>query len=134
MTEATPTTAVTSPSASVVPPRRRRRRWWRLLAALTLLILGGLVWAKLELDAIDRDAERFAQTGKDVIALFGEYQAAVGDRDIERTVSCIAPEYANEADGTWAERLSSDRDGVRVFEWYLEDPRPFTREDVRRQF
>jgi hypothetical protein len=104
------------------------------MAALTLLVLGGAAWAKLEADAIDRDAERFAQTGKDIIALFGEYQGAVGARDIERTVACIDPAYANEADGVWAERLRSDRDGVRVFEWYLEDPHPSARDDVRRQF
>ena len=85
------------------------------------------MWVKIEIDRIDREADRFAQTGKDVIAFFGEYQAAVGQRDVGRVLACIDPDYASDAEGTWSERLRSDRDGIRVYEWHPADPGPFTR-------
>jgi hypothetical protein len=85
------------------------------------------------MDRIDREAEHFAETGKGVIALLHDYQAALTKLDVDRALTCFDPEYANDRDGLWVEQLQSDRDGVRVYEWRLADEQRFTRDDIGRQ-
>ena len=110
---------------------KRKRILYFLL--LILLVLGpGALAAKLKMDAIDAQAQEFAETGKAAIALFGEYQEAIAQLDLSRLLTCYDPAYASPDGGEWRERLASDRDGIRVYEWYVENPRPFSRDDVCR--
>src|SRR5262249_13088361 len=53
--------------------------------------------------------------------------------DLDKVLACYAADYANDRDGFWTERLKSDRDGVRVHEWRLEEERPFSRADIKKQ-
>src|SRR5262249_17508200 len=98
---------------------KRKRRLYFLLVALVLLGLGVLA-AKLKMDAIDAEAQEFAETGKAAIALFGEYQEAIAQLDLARLLACYDPAYASPDGGEWRERLASDRDGIQVYEWYVE--------------
>jgi FG-GAP-like repeat len=112
--------------------KKRKRRLVYLAVFLFLTATAGL-WAKLEIDHIDAEAEKFAATGQAAIALLGEYQAGMGRLDVGQVLACYDPAYANEREGYWQERLRSDRDGVRVYDWYLDGARPFTRDDVAGQ-
>ena len=107
----------------------RKRRWVRIpvriMGFFLVVALVAGVWAKVEMDRIDREAERFADTGKETIALLGEYQTALAKLDVHRALDCFDPEYANDREGFWTEQLQSDRDGVRIYEWSLAEEKPF---------
>jgi hypothetical protein len=110
--------------------RKRRLKYLAIfLGALTALGIG----VKLYVNHIDAEAEKFAETGKAAIALLGDFQAGAGKLDLNQVLACYDPDYANDREGYWLERLQSDRDGVRVYEWYLDAERPFTRADVAAQ-
>jgi hypothetical protein len=111
----------------------RRKRRLLYLSVPLLLLAAAAVWAKVQMDAIDAEAERLAESGKSALALLGEYQAGVAALDVDRVLACYAPDYARDSEGDWAERLVSDRDGIQVYEWHQERPRPFTRADVAGQ-
>jgi hypothetical protein len=111
----------------------RRKRRLLYLSVPVLLLAAAAVWAKVQMDAIDAEATRLAESGKAALALLGDYQAGVGALDVDRVLACYAPDYAAGSGGDWAERLVSDRDGIQVYEWHLENPRPFTRADVAGQ-
>src|SRR5262249_27070875 len=115
-----------APKVAAPPAPRRKRRWLRrILLGLLLTLVGLGVWVKVQLDRIDREAERFTRIGKAAIALLGEYQSAVGRRDVGKALACFDPGYASDREGWWVERLRSDRDGVQVYEWGQEQERPF---------
>ena len=98
---------------------------------LGLVVLAALVGSQVE--RIDAEAQLFAETGKGVLALFGEHSAGLAKGDLDLTLACYADGYASPQEGFWAERLRSERDGVEVYDWRSVDPRPFTREDVADQ-
>jgi hypothetical protein len=112
---------------------KNRKRRLLYLGIPLLLVGGGALWAEIEVGRIDAASEAFAETGKASIDLLSLYQAAVGRLDVEGVVACYDPDYANDREGYWTERLLSDRDGVRVYEWGQEGERPFTRADVADQ-
>jgi hypothetical protein len=112
--------------------KKRKRRLVYLAVFLGVLAAVSL-GVKVEVDHIDAEAEKFAETGKAAIALLSDYQAAVASLDLDRVLACYDPAYANEREAYWVERLQSDRDGVRVYEWHLEGERPFTQADVAAQ-
>ncbi|HEY1376030.1 MAG TPA: VCBS repeat-containing protein [Gemmataceae bacterium] len=127
----TPTrTDTAKPAAAAKKPRR----WRRYAVAAALLVVGLAAAAEVEMWRIDQDAERFAETGKAVIGLLGDYGAAVGKLDVAAAVDCFASDYASDTEGDWGERLRSDRDGVRVYDWHQENVRPFTRDDLAKRF
>ncbi|HZY89028.1 MAG TPA: VCBS repeat-containing protein [Gemmataceae bacterium] len=111
----------------------RRKRRLLYLSVPVLLLAAAAVWAKVQMDAIDAEAARLADTGKAALALLGEYQAGVSALDVDRVLACYAPDYASDSEGNWSERLVSDRDGIQVYEWHQESPRPFMRADVAGQ-
>src|SRR5437660_9743428 len=84
--------------------RKRRRRRRRILLVLLLILVGVGIWVKLEIDHIDREAEQFTRIGKAAIALLGEYQSAINQRDVTRALQCFDPEFARDRDGLWVER------------------------------
>jgi hypothetical protein len=112
--------------------KKRKRRLVYLAFALALICAMG-VWAKSWVYHVDAEAEEFADTGKAAIGLLGQYQEAVGKLELDKILACYDAGYANEQEGYWAERQRSDRDGVRVYDWYLDQERPFTRLDVAEQ-
>jgi hypothetical protein len=96
--------------------------------------LASAVAAEVAMWRIDRNAERFAETGKAVIALLGDYGNAIARLDVSAAVECFAPDYASDSEGDWVERLRSDRDGIRVYEWRQENVRPFDRDELAGRF
>jgi ketosteroid isomerase-like protein len=128
-------TPKTPPDPAVAARRARRRKRRRVIfLAVVALLLGAGVWVKFEIDRIDREAEQFSATGQGILALFKKYGTAIGNRDVDGVLACLDPEYRTEAEGTWAERIKSDRDGVKVFTWHADDARPFERSDVGHQY
>jgi hypothetical protein len=109
-----------------------RTRWWVLISVLALLgviLLGGWLWTS----RLQANAERLANVGKEAIALLNEYGAALEALDLDRALACYDEGYANPKEGSWIERLESDRDGVQIFLWQAGEPGIWTRDEVRAQ-
>ena len=126
-------TPVRSDTAKPTAAPGRWRRWRKYLTVTGLIVVGLAVAAEVQMYRIDRAAERFAETGKALLALLGEYGTAVGKRDVAAAIETFAPDYASDTEGDWVETLRADRDGVRVYDWHQDNIRPFTRDDVARQ-
>jgi hypothetical protein len=109
--------------------KKRKRRLVGCAMPLALFAVVA-VGAWIEVRSIDATAETFADTGKAALALLGGCGTAAGQLDAEAFADAYADDYANDREGDWVERLRSERDGVRVYEWSEERPRAFTRADV----
>src|SRR5947209_5455530 len=94
---------VNSTRRSFTLKKKVRRRLLYLL--IPLLLLNALaLWLKHEVTRIDAEAEKFAETGKEVIGLLGDYQAAVGKLNLDGVLACYDANYASEREGFWIER------------------------------
>ena len=109
---------------------KRKRRILILIAVPLALLAGLLVYGKVQVDRLEADGLRLAETGKDAIQLLGEYAAGIKERDLDRVLACYDPAYDNGNEGTWVERLESEKDGVRLYRWASESPGRTTREDL----
>jgi hypothetical protein len=114
--------------------RQRRAILW---SSPLIVILALLIWGKIEIDRVETNAQLLAQTGQSAIKLLNEYKSGVehfvSEKDGSRIAACYDDRFSSEADGDWQEVLKSDRDGVRVYEWEVENTRPFGKRDVTAQ-
>jgi FG-GAP-like repeat len=102
-----------------------------------VVILGLLIFCKLFINRLEADARLLAQTGQAAGKLLNEYRAGVDEfvatKDAGKILACYADNYLGHNEGQWIEKLQSDRDGVRVYEWEVEGRRPFRKADVTAQ-
>ena len=111
---------------------KKQKRWIFYSSPVALLVVF-LIGAKFQVNRIEERAQRLAETGKAAIALLNEYKAGVEAFDIDTTLECYDDAYQNENEGFWVQKLQSERDGVSVYEWQIEAPRPFNKSDQAEQ-
>jgi hypothetical protein len=98
---------------------KKKSRLSVYLACLVVL-LGLLIIGALQVRRIEADALLLADTGRGAIKLFSEMAAGYRELDLERIATCYAETYNNPQESLWEERLSSERDGVKVHDWQTE--------------
>jgi hypothetical protein len=111
--------------------KKKKRLVFYCSPLFVLLLAFGFGRAKL--NEIEGNAQQLAQMGQAAQKVLGEYRAGVEESDAAKVLSCYDDRYANEREGLWAEELQSERDGVRVYEWKLQDVRPFGKHEVGQQ-
>jgi len=123
------------PQAATPPKKPRRWRKWLLRSLVVLFVVatGLSVWAKVSFDRIERQAGRISEIGISVNQFLKAYANALKEKDLDGLLALYDDQYAAEDEGLWSEQLQSERDGVRVYEWMIEDPGAFNLADVRRQ-
>ncbi len=94
-----------------------------LVVALPLMLVAH------QLQGVQRRAHDLAEAGRDTIALFKEYGAALRAHDVERALALYDGDFAA-ARGAWLQELESDRDGVRTWRWLADEARPLDRAGV----
>jgi hypothetical protein len=96
-----------------------------------------VIWIKVVINRIEASAQLLAQTGQSAIKFLNEYRDGVDEfvtkGDASKIIACYDDNYASYNEGNWSEKLKSERDGVRVYEWEVEDARPFSKADVTTQ-
>ena len=112
----------------------KRKRRLVFFASPLIVILVFLVWGKIAINRVEANAQILAQTGQAAIKLLNEYRSGVDDfvtkKDPSKILECYAETYLSDHEGEWKESLKSDRDGVQVYEWEIQNPRPFHKADV----
>jgi hypothetical protein len=107
------------------------------LAVPLAVILTGLIWSKLAINRVEANAQLLAQTGQAAIKLLNEYHSGVDEFVVKKNpgkiLECYAENYLSDHDGEWKETLKSDRDGVQVYEWEVQNQRPFHKAEVGAQ-
>lgn len=102
--------------------KRKKRIIFYCSAPLVLLLLA-LLLVKVKIDQIESSAQLLAQTGQVTIKLLGEYREGiekfVSIKDESRMQDCFDDSYRGEQAGAWHEKLVTDRDRIRVFEWEI---------------
>ena len=115
----------------------KKRRRIIFYASLLIVILGLVVWLKLEINRVEASALLLAQTGQGAIKMLNEYRASVDQfvtsKDASKILECYAANYFSDKEGQWTEQLKSDRDGVRVYEWEVNDPQALHRTEVTQR-
>ena len=114
----------------------RQRRVVFFSSPLVMLFIL-LLWGKIAIDRLEANAQLLAQTGQAAIKLLNEYRSGVdlfvAKKDPGKILECYADNYLSEHGGEWKETLQSNRDGVQVYEWEVENQRPFHKADVAGQ-
>ena len=112
----------------------KRKRRVIFFASPLVIVLALLIWGKLAISRVEADAQLLAQTGQASIKLLNEYRSGVDNfvakKDASKILGCYAENYLSDHEGEWKEKLASDRDGVQVYEWEVENQRPFHKADV----
>jgi hypothetical protein len=98
-----------------------------------VVLLAVFVLGRAKLGEIEGNAQQLAQLGQAAQKVLGEYRAGLEKADAGKVLACFDEAYANEREGLWAEQLQSERDGVRVYEWKLQDARPYGKREVGEQ-
>src|SRR5216684_7146061 len=115
----------------------KRKRRLIFFSSPFVIILGLLVWGKIAINRVEANAQLLAQTGQASIKLLNEYRSGVDNfvakKDPSKILDCYAENYLSDHEGEWEEKLQSNRDGVQVYEWEVENQRPFHKADVARQ-
>ncbi len=115
----------------------KRKRRVILFSSPFVIILGLLVWGKIAINRVEANAQLLAQTGQASIKLLNEYRSGVDNfvakKDPSKILDCYAENYLSDHEGEWEEKLQSNRDGVQVYEWEVENLRPFRKADVAGQ-
>ncbi|MBT5874254.1 MAG: VCBS repeat-containing protein [Candidatus Latescibacteria bacterium] len=111
---------------------RKQKRILLYSSPIALLIVAAILGTGY-LNGIQSDANRLADTGKAAIDMFTAYKTGLEKSDIDGVLSHYSTDYSGENDGRWTERMQSDRDGVRVFEWGTQPSETFVKDDVRVQ-
>jgi len=111
------------------------KRQKRTIVYCSPLAIGAiiLIWGKIYAGRVQADAHLLAETGQSAIKLLGEYKSALEKLDVGGVLACYDDTYSSDTDGMWVEQLQSERDGVRVYEWALDETRPFNKSDVALQ-
>src|SRR5215467_5592580 len=92
-----------------------------------------LIWGKVYMGRVQANAHLLAETGQSAIKMLGEYKGGIEKLDVGGVMSCYDDNYSSDSDGMWVEQLRSEKDGVRVYEWGLDEARPFNKSDVTQQ-
>jgi len=112
----------------------RRQRRVAFCSSPLVIIIGMLVWGKVFINHLESDAQLLAQTGQAAINLLNEYKAGVNEfvtnKDASKILACYADNYLSDKEGQWTEKLQTNRDGARVYEWKLEGQRLLNKADV----
>ena len=115
--------------------KKRRRIIFIALPVIVILVLG--IWLKLEINRVEAGALLLAQTGQAAIKMLNEYRAGVDQfvtsKDANKILECYAANYLSDKEGQWIEKLKSDRDGVRVYEWEVDEPQALHRNEVAQR-
>lgn len=98
-----------------------------------VLLIVAILLGNSYINGFQADATKLAETGKATIDMLNAYKGELESRDIDKILAFYDEAYAVENDGFWNERLVSERDGVRVFEWAVDEPAPFGKAEVRKQ-
>src|SRR5260370_3698834 len=96
-----------------------------------------LIWGRMAINRLEANEKLLAQTGQASIKLLNEYRSGVDNfvakKDPSKILDCYAENYLSDHEGEWEEKLQSNRDGVQVYEWDVENQRPFHKADVAEQ-
>ena len=115
----------------------KKRRRVIFYAFPLIVILALVIWLKLEINRVEASALLLAQTGQAAIKMLNEYRAGVDQfivsKDESKILECYANNYLSDKEGQWTEKLKSDRDGVRVYEWEVDDPQALHRTEVAQR-
>ncbi len=111
--------------------KRQKRAIFYSTPFVVILVL--LLAVRAKLNSVEANAQMLAQMGQAAQKVLGEYRAGLEGGDASKVLAAYAEAYASDAEGFWAERLQSERDGVRVYEWRQTDVRPFGKRDVGEQ-
>lgn len=115
----------------------KRKRRVIFFSSPIAIILVLLVWGKIAISRVEANAQLLAQTGQASIKLLNEYRSGVDNfvakKDASKILECYADNYLSDHEGEWQEKLQSDRDGVQVYEWEVENQRQFHKADVAQQ-
>lgn len=111
--------------------KQRRLAFYGVLVAILVGVI--VVGAKVRIDRLQAQAQLHAETGQAAIALLNKYKAGIEAFDVQRVLECYDDAYSNETEGFWVEKLQSERDGVRTYEWQIEGKRPFQKSDQAEQ-
>src|SRR5712691_188815 len=112
----------------------KKRRRIILIALPSIVILVGGIWLTWEINRVEAGAQLLAQTGQGAIKMLNEYRAGVDQfvvsKDASKILECYADGYLSTQEGQWTEKLKSDRDSVRVYEWEVENPGPLHKNEI----
>ncbi len=100
---------------------KRKKRFIYYGAALVVLLIGALIFGNIKINRIEANAQLLAQTGQVTMKLLGEYRKGiekfVAEKDTSLIELCLDDAYKSDQSGAWREKLVSERDYVRVFDW-----------------
>ena len=86
-----------------------------------IMIVGLVIFVKVKIDQIEQRAQVLAQTGQVTIKLLGEYRQGIENYVTKKDAGLIEASFDDAFEGNpsgaWNEKLVSERDSVRVFEW-----------------
>ena len=112
----------------------KKRRRIIFIGGPLIVALAIMIALKLEVDRVEASALLLAQTGQAAIKMLDDYRAGinqfVSSKDASKILDCYANNYLSDREGQWTEKLESDRDGVRVYEWKVENPQSLHRTEV----
>jgi hypothetical protein len=111
----------------------KRRRRLILLAVVALAFLALVVFGKSRVDTMQAEADLLAETGRAAISMFNQVAADMKAGDLDKVLAHYHDEYAATAAGTWIEELATDRDGIRTYNWAVDEPRTFDKTDLAGQ-
>ena len=105
-----------------------------ILYSSPVVLIGAVaLFAMVEAGRLQSDAERLATTGQAAIQVLKEVAASLYDSDLDRALASYSEHYEDPEGGFWSEQLRSDRDGVRVYDWQVEDAQSFGKAEMREQ-
>jgi hypothetical protein len=115
---------------------KRKKRAIFYCSPLVFLV-GVLIFGKVKLNQIEANAMLLAQTGQATIKLLGEYRSGIEKfvvmKDAAQIEACIDDAYKSERASDWNEKLKTERDGVRTFEWEIAPERNFNKTEAIEQ-
>ena len=106
-------------------PGKRRTRARRAALLLAAAAVGLVAYGGVKANRIERDAHRFAETGKAVLALLSEHAAGLQAGELDRILPLYTADFTSPDDGAWRQDLREQRDGVAVYDWRVEAPETY---------
>ena len=111
--------------------KRQKRAVFYSSPLIILIVVFVLV--KMKVNNLEENAQRLAQMGQAAQKVLGNYRDGVEKFDTAIVLNSFDDKFASERDGFWTEEMQSERDGVRVYQWRLDEAKPFTKADVGEQ-
>lgn len=115
---------------------KRKKRVIFYCSPLVFLI-GILIFGKIKMNRIEANAQLLAQTGQTTIKLLGEYRKGIElfvvAKDASQIEAHIDDAYSGIHAGSWNEKLTSDRDSIRTYEWEIAPDKNFNKTKIVEQ-